>query len=127
MAPSEDAFARAAAWDLTVSGDIDRLDAGNFFLEVHYTGDEARLQAGPQLLDDNFYNGTTWSMGLRQFKAELRLGPLALRILPIRKDAPVYLEQEFRPDFTDKSQAIELKNITIIPQYRFTIGTSNAQ
>ena len=127
MAPSEEAFARAAAWDLTVSGEIDRLDVGNLFLEVQYTGDEARLQAGPQLLDDNFYNGTAWSIGLRQFEADLRKGPLVLRLLPLRKDAPVYLEQDFRPEFGDKSQAIELKNITITPQYQFTIGTSAPQ
>jgi hypothetical protein len=42
------------------------------------------------LLDDNFYNGTTWEVGFEN-SGQLIDKELRLEILLLRKDAPIYL------------------------------------
>jgi len=38
----------------------------------------------------------------------------------MRKDAPIFLEDEFRMPHGD-GQVVDLKNITVLPQYQLTI------
>ena len=49
------------------------------------------------------------------------MGPLELSILPLRRDAPIFLERRFRPNFGSKNQIVDLKSATLIPQYKFQI------
>jgi beta-galactosidase len=79
----------------------------------------ARLSADGKLLDDNFNNGMPWTIGLRRFIPKIGSGPLELSILPLRKDAPILIERRLRASFDDKSQIVDLKSATLIPQYRF--------
>jgi hypothetical protein len=41
----------------------------NVFLQIQYQGDVARLCRENHLLDDNFWNGTTWTIGVKDLKA----------------------------------------------------------
>jgi len=41
-----------------------RASAGRILLRITYKGDVARLYANGKLLNDNFYNGTPWMVGL---------------------------------------------------------------
>ncbi|MCR5549227.1 MAG: beta-galactosidase, partial [Bacteroidales bacterium] len=64
----------------------------DWFLEIDYDGDVARVYADGRLVEDNFWNGR---------KMLVRVSDLAgkdaeLRILPLRKDAPIYLQRAQR-------------------------------
>ena len=77
-------------------------------LAFDYVGDVARLYSGDELLTDNFYNGTVWRVSARRYAEAIRRGPLELRILPLRADAPIYLAR--RPAFD--GQRAELVGVT---------------
>ncbi len=51
-------------------------------LRLHYVGDVARLYLDGKLLGDNFYNGTTFDLGLQRFGNAIYQGELVLKILP---------------------------------------------
>ncbi|HVU19152.1 MAG TPA: hypothetical protein VHE09_00350, partial [Rhizomicrobium sp.] len=122
MAPPDSAFDRAAAWRLTIPKDF-LSGVSDVFLDVRYTGDVARLRSRDRLLDDDFYNGEPWRVGLRRFAKQISEGPLDLSILPLRKDAPIYLERPFRPEFDGKKQIVDVKKLVLVPQYQFVIRT----
>ncbi len=125
LAPSDSAFASAAVWRLRVppraslgSGDV---------LEIRYEGDVARLSSRGELLDDNFYDGLPWRIGLARFASELRRGPLELRILPLRSDAPIYLEPDYRPkDFPASGQIARLVSARLLPRYELLLTAPSA-
>jgi hypothetical protein len=123
QAPDDKAFSRAAAWEI----DLSRTEEANLkelFLKVDYVGDVARLSMGGKLLDDNFYNGLPWTVGLSRFLSGPGPGKLQLSILPLRKDAPIFLEPRYRPDFGRQSQTDRLLRIQLIPQYELTINST---
>jgi hypothetical protein len=53
----------------------------NLFLKVDYVGDVARLSAKNRLLDDDFYNGISWSVGLKRFRDEIYKAAISNRTL----------------------------------------------
>ena len=42
---------------------------------------------------------------------------LTLKLLPMRKDAPVYLDDAFKLDFSGKEQVLEIETIEALPIY----------
>ena len=92
---------------------------GSGFLQIDYVGDEARLFAGVQLIDDSYYNGLTWEVGLKDLPREP--GKLLLTILPLRSDAPIYLEDEYRPRLAPGAQVAEIRSVKVVPEYRLRI------
>jgi len=121
QAPDDKAFSRAAAWEI----DVLRTKAANLkelFLKIDYVGDVARLTKNGRLLDDNFYNGLPWTIGLSRFRSGPSPGQFQLSILPLRKDAPLFLEPRYRPDFGRQRQIGKLLRIQLIPQYELTVG-----
>ena len=62
----------------------------NLFLRINYRGDVARVYADGRLVADNFWNGK--EMWVRM--ADLVGKKVELKILPLRKDAPVYFQKE---------------------------------
>jgi hypothetical protein len=103
-APSGGAFQHAAKWAIAIPpGSMDGVS--ELFLVTHYQGDVARLYSSAGLLTDNFYNGQPWPVGLSRFLDLSRANRLELDILPLRKDAPLYLEAPSRPTFPPNGQA----------------------
>jgi len=78
------------------------------------------------LLTDNFFNGLPWTIGLRRFLESHTAGDLTLEILPLRKDAPIYLEQKYRPTFFERDQLARLDKVTLVPQYELVIESKLA-
>ena len=79
---------------------------GKKLLKIDYQGDVARLYANGQLLDDNFYYGRPFLYGL--WRLPEGTTELELRILPLQKDAPIYLPRE-----ADKTPGERVNSITI--------------
>ena len=90
---------------------------------MNYTGDVARLYSNGRLLADDFFSGPSWEVGLDRFREELKAGPLEVDILPLRKDAPIFLEKRYWPPFSQGEQAAELQSLTLIPEYQLSIDT----
>jgi hypothetical protein len=96
--PTDEDFAgpQPAVFKVQLPATLGQLPPGTrALLRLHYAGDVARVYAGDKLLTDNYYNGTPFDLGL------WRLPPgtteLTVKILPLQKDAPIYLAD--RPDF----------------------------
>ena len=117
MAPDEAAFSDAAQWSIQIP-EQDWHGVKDFFLRVDYDGDLARLSADRKLLDDNFYNGEPWEIGLRRFRASVDESPITLSILSRRKDAPIFLERPFREE--GEGQVMKLNHVQLIPQYELS-------
>jgi beta-galactosidase len=122
--PSDSTYQQAAQWRLSLSNaKLNGLD--DIILRFTYTGDAIRLAAGSRLLDDDFYNGAPWRVSYRNLVADGLRDPLLLSILPLRQDAPIYLEAGHRPAFPASGQVSELQKVEAIPHYRLAVKTTN--
>jgi hypothetical protein len=119
IAPSDADFDRAAKWKITISPS-DWVGVSELFLDVKYKGDVARLKSDSKLLTDNFYNGESWRIGLRRFHQEIDKTALDLQILPMRRDAQVFVEVKYRIP-SGKGQIVDLTDLALVPQYQLTI------
>ena len=72
-------------------------------------GDVARVTLNGRLITDDFYNGNAFEIGLRRHAPEILKGDLRVAILPLRKDAPIYMAQSARPDFGKAESVVELR------------------
>lgn len=120
-APDDAAFTGAAVWRLTVPDNV-LAGLSDVFLVVNYTGDVGRLNSGASLLDDNFYNGTPWEIGLKRFAPEVLAKGFDLQVLPLRKDAPIYMPQSAWPDFGTNSETATATSIRAFPEYEVTVS-----
>jgi hypothetical protein len=121
LAPDDSNFSRAGTWQIHVApGALAGLS--DVFLRIQYAGDVARIYAGSRLLDDNFFNGTDWEIGLKRFGGELLSQGLQLKVLPLRKDTPIYIPQGFWP-----GESAVLKKIAAIPEYEVTVAIGSGQ
>lgn len=118
MEPSDSDFDRAAVWNLTVPAAA-RTGPGRNFLEISYAGDVARLYANGRFLDDNFYKGPPWELGAWRLASPTSGGPLTvqLKILPLRADAPLFLEAEARAHTKPAGDTLELKKVFLVHEY----------
>jgi len=120
--PSDSTYEQSARWRLSLSNaKLKGLD--DIILRFTYAGDAIRLSAGNQLIDDDFYNGAPWRVSYRNLAPEMQVKPLELSILPLRKDAPIYLEEGRWPAFPANGQVSELRQIEAIPRYQLVVKT----
>ena len=74
-----------------------------------------------QFLTDDFYNGNDFDIGLRRHAPDILTGDLRIAILPLRNDAPIYMSDTARPDFSTAGSLAELKGVEIVPRYRLQL------
>jgi hypothetical protein len=118
--PSDTAYQQAAQWRLSLRGaQLKGLD--DIILRFTYAGDAIRLASGERLLSDDFYNGAPWRVSYRNLLADGLRQPLKLSILPLRQDAPIYLEDGRRPAFPPGGQVSELQRVEAVPRYRLVV------
>jgi hypothetical protein len=111
-APTDDDFTNAAVWQIKLPARMDL--AKNPMLRIQYIGDVARLTLSGKLIADNFYAGRPFDLGLKRYGQDIFTGDLRLEILPLRKDAPVYIEPKDRPDFGANNTLLKLQSAEII-------------
>lgn len=123
QAPDSGEMQQAAKWSIAVpAGSLDSLS--ELFLEVKYEGDVARLLADRKLLDDNFYNGQPWMVGLKRFLLSEGESKFELSILPLRRDAPVYLELAQPLAFAPNGEVDKLESLRVVPEYQLQIESA---
>jgi hypothetical protein len=117
MEPDDSDFGRAAVWHLSFPGGVPQA-AERVLLRISYEGDVARLYAGDRFAYDNFYKGTPWEIGLWRFTAQELAAGLDLKILPLRRDTPLFLERSARPAFPPTGDVLRLRTVTLVPEYQ---------
>jgi beta-galactosidase len=123
QAPGDPVWAAdAAAWQLRFTPRELPPGVSNLFLKVMYTGDEARLNGDGMLLDDNFFNGEPWLVGLKRYASGGILPPMQLQILPMRGDSPIFLAGAARSRIGNGGQTIAFDGARLQPQYQVSIG-----
>ena len=90
-------------------------------LRIDYRGDIGHLFLGGVMISDNFYNGSTWEVGLKEHRNRLK-DPLLLTISPIREGARVNVESTMaaRNEEVDTMTA-ELVQVTAQPVYEISL------
>ncbi|HEY4971972.1 MAG TPA: hypothetical protein VII41_00110, partial [Steroidobacteraceae bacterium] len=119
LQPYPEVFGKSAAWSIAVPADAVS-DSDDAYLQLDYVGDVARLFSGTELIDDGYFNGLTWEIGLKRFASKLRQ-PLTLTILPLRQDAPIYLEPQYQPALAVGTQQADIVRARVVPEYRLRI------
>ncbi|HEX3729898.1 MAG TPA: hypothetical protein VHV47_08840, partial [Opitutaceae bacterium] len=87
------------------------------FLDIDYAGDIGRAYLGDRFVDDDYYFGRTWEIGLSRFAPEVLEKGLKITVLPLRKDAPIYLPPGRWPDFGGHSEIGAIRGITAAVLY----------
>lgn len=117
--PPED-FDHADLWRVSIpKGTLDGLS--DAFLRIDYVGDSGRLYAGIRFLDDDFYKGTVWEIGLKRFATDITDTPLEVKIQPLLKTAPIYLPKAAWPNFGTSDSLGEIRKIDIEPEYEVNL------
>ena len=134
LEPKPESFSSAATWQLDLpTAQLQKAFASpgvaDVLLSIDFVGDIGRLFSGVRLLDDWYYSGYGWQIGLRQYASTLTTpstvaaSPLRLSVLPLRADAPIYLPKESRPDFAGAAQIAALRQVKLIPVYQLSISS----
>jgi hypothetical protein len=118
-APLDSDFDKAAVWRVKIPEGVDL--GADPILRLHYTGDVTRVMLNGQFITDDFYNGNTFDIGLRRHAPEILTGDLRIAILPLRKDAPIYMAEKARPHFGSADSVAALQRIEIIPRYQLEL------
>jgi hypothetical protein len=103
---------KPAVFSIRLPAYYDEFKHVKVILRLQYTGDVARIYAGDKLVDDNFYNGTPFDLGLWRLPPDTT--ELTLKILPLKKDAPIYLAKW--PDFQGKDSLASVEKVELIQQ-----------
>lgn len=110
--PSDADFDKAAVWNVVLPKQVDA--SRDLILQIPYTGDVARIYLDGKLLTDNFFNGKTFEPGLRRYAPDIYQKELTLKILPLVKDAPIYLPKNAVLDDSKANYALSLKEIKVV-------------
>lgn len=119
--PSDADFESAAVWRVKLPAGVEA--SRDLLLRFHYVGDVARVYLDGKLLTDNFYNGTAFDVGLKRYGEKALTGELLLKVLPLKKGAPVYIQKEDMPNFGGKESVCEVKGVEVVEtrQAAFTV------
>ena len=93
------------------------------FLEIDYTGDVGLAFMNGQLVDDNFYFGQPWRIGLKRFFPQLSEAGMYFSFRPLSKDAPFLsdLPAKAVPDFSKQQEVLRLNHVNVVPEYRAVV------
>ena len=113
--PTNEDFENAAVWNLDLSGFKEsKVQCSMFndqYLKISYAGDCARVYADGKLVMDNFWNGKPMLVRM----SDLAGKNVELRILPLRKDAPIYLQKTQKALLdSSKESLLKLEDISIL-------------
>ena len=75
-----------------------------------------------QLVQDEFYHGQPWTIGLKRYYQDLQTDPLTFYFRPLRPNAPFLsdLPPGSLPDFKGKP-VVTIGDVDVVPQYKISI------
>lgn len=108
--PGPAAWDQAAHWTLPLPSDLP--SSAQLWLTLDATFDVARLKVDGQVVDDRFGDGTPWVIGLHRWP---RTAHVEVELLPLREDAPIFLEAGARIG------GAVLRSATLVAECRHTV------
>jgi beta-galactosidase len=124
MAPDESDFEGAGVWRVRLPAIPEAAAVSDVRVNIAYQGDVARLYRGHDLIDDDFWNGTPWTIGLREIGSDWQMAntTLEIRILPMPRKYPLYLEDADKLlHFSAKGVAEAITGVRMVPQYQLKL------
>ncbi|WP_245932958.1 beta-galactosidase [Caballeronia novacaledonica] len=119
--PTPETFGQAGAWRIDLPEQaLMAHGLCNAHLTIDYSGDIGRLFSGTNLIDDHFCNGLPWRIGVRNVAIDPR-APLTLTVLPLRTDAPIYLDVRHDPRPSGEEHVAEVRKIGWTPEYEVIV------
>lgn len=132
--PTNEDFDNAAIWAMEITAEqhpsvkTDKLmtldlqpsaleEPEDYFVQINYEGDCARVYADGKLVMDNFWNGKPMLVRL----ADLVGKKVELRILPLKKDAPIYLQKEQKTVLDNAENGVLLNLVSVKTLHRTTL------
>lgn len=95
-------------------------------LQIDYVGDIGHAFIGGKMINDNFYNGAVWEIGLRDFAEALSEDVLTIYITPMKKGVNVNVESAMAARMEEVKEYVgELRSIRLQPVYE--IGLSDGR
>lgn len=82
------------------------------FINVDFAGNTAKLYVNGEAVDDWFYTGESWTIGLKQFDFP---SAVDIEIIPLKHDEKIFLERW--PEM-ESGLACSLKNITVQDEFK---------
>jgi hypothetical protein len=127
--PAVSEFANAAVWKIDVPPVPTSAQVSDVWLGIDYQGDEARLSNAKSLLDDDFWNGLPWKISLKQTLPHWRKSQsdLELRVLPLPKSYPFYIEEGTKEHFDQSGLALDLATVRLVPEYQVVVELSTGR
>ncbi|HEY2827876.1 MAG TPA: beta-galactosidase [Pirellulales bacterium] len=111
---------------LTLSSNQPSLPDGinDVFLDIDYTGDVGLAFINGQLVDDHFYSGRPWRIGLKRFLSRVAEDGMYISLRPIYKDAPFLadLPPSAVPDFSKEHEVLRINQVRVLPEYRAVLS-----
>src|SRR4029078_4710968 len=89
-------------------------------LEIDYTGDGGMAFIKGHLVDDHFYFGQPWRIGLKRFLPQLAEDEMYISFRPLAKDAPFipHLPASAVPDFSKQNEVLHINHVRVAPEYK---------
>ncbi len=115
-APQDGAFNDAAQWELNMPSQS-LAGISELYLRLDYVGDVGRAYVADELIDDNFYNGAEWEIGLRRFLPRGAAMLVQVRVLPLKGDSPIYLDQRAWARIPRDQAIAHIESATVVPEY----------
>lgn len=115
-APEDLDFAGAAAWALNIPAQS-MVGLSDIFVRIRYAGDVARLYRNGRLLDDDFYNGRAWEIGLKRFLPESFGQKLEVDVLPLSHKVPIYLDARAWESIGSQEETAKVLGVEVLPEY----------
>lgn len=94
-----------------------------YFLKLDYVGDVAMAFLEGKMIQDEFWHGEPWMIGLNRHAKALENEAMSFYFRPIHQGHECLqdLPSEVQPDFSKGSAVLEIRNVEIIPQYQIKI------
>jgi beta-galactosidase len=120
LVPQQEDFSRAAQWQLAIPALQGMSSLDDVRLRVRYMGDVAHLDDQDRLLDDNFWNGEPWEIGLEEVLPTKLPVRLTLQVLPLPPNAPLHIDA-LTPQQRAAGLPAQLKSAELVPVYRLDV------
>lgn len=104
---------------VSFSGDLKGLN--DVFMRVNYLGDTGMAFVEGKMIDDHFYFGRPWDIGLKRFIGRRAETEMVFVLHPIRRDATFLgdIPEEFRPTFAAGQESrLEFRGVEFMPEYK---------
>jgi hypothetical protein len=119
--PPATAFRDSAEWDLTLPKQS-LSGLSQVYLRLDYAGDIGRAYFGSTLVDDNFYNGLSWEIGLKRFVPQIFEEPLKIEVLPLSRREPIYLDRRAWGKIPADGSVAAVNSVAIVPEYETVLA-----